>query len=91
MLASLRGASEAGARRPPRAYEAHEGHVWFCLGGRLQTSRDSPWIVLVSIGLMIALPTLWLVWQASFLWRHVSPALLILGAYFWGNAVAAMV
>lgn len=73
-----------------RVYRTHEGQTWFLLGGHLQTSKESPWIIVISFTLLLAGPALWLVWQAKFLWLNVSPALIVLGAYFWMSALAAM-
>lgn len=73
-----------------RVYRTHEGQTWFLLRGHMQTSRESPWIIAVSLALLIAGPALWLAWQAKYLWLNVSPALIVLGAYFWMSALAAM-
>lgn len=73
-----------------RAYQAYEGQTCFMFCGRLQTSKDSPWIIILSMTLFLAGPALWLVWQVKFLWLQVSPAIIIIGAFFWMNALAAM-
>lgn len=80
------------ARRgaPPAEGAAYEGQTYALLSGRVQTSKDSPWIIVTTLVLFLAVPAMWIGWEAKFDWLHVSPAVVILGAFFWLNAIAAM-
>ncbi|KAF2674881.1 hypothetical protein BT63DRAFT_395412 [Microthyrium microscopicum] len=75
-------------------YEYFPGNTVFCLGGRIQNTRDRP--INIGTGLIILLPTaLFLGFSAPWLWEHVSPAIPILFAYlflicfssFWHGSV----
>ncbi|WFD33926.1 protein S-acyltransferase [Malassezia cuniculi] len=74
-----------------RAYEQHEGNVIFLLGGRLQTSRDNPLILLFTLALVFGGPIVWVAFEAHYVWTAISPAPLIIFAYVTLNAWASLV
>lgn len=63
-------------------YQHFTGNTVFCLGGRLQNSRDKP-INLIT-GILITLPSgLFFGYSAPWLWHHISPALPMVYAYLY--------
>ena len=63
-------------------YEHFTGNTIFCLGGRLQNSRDKPFNVITAI--LIILPSgLFFGYSAPWLWHHISPAIPIVYAYLF--------
>ncbi|KAL6866699.1 DHHC palmitoyltransferase domain-containing protein [Trichoderma novae-zelandiae] len=66
--------------RRHRNYEYFEGNTMFLFGGRWQNTRQRP--INVATGLFVVLPcVLFFVFEAPFLWRHVSPAVPVIFAY----------
>ncbi|KAL9056331.1 MAG: hypothetical protein Q9162_003022 [Coniocarpon cinnabarinum] len=61
-------------------WEYFDGNTLFCLGGRLETAKDKP-IVLVTASAVVIPTVLWLIFCAPWLWHHVSPAIPIVFAY----------
>ena len=76
-----------GGYQPPsvgggKNHEHFEGRTVFCLGGRLQNSRDKPVNLITAI--LIILPTgLFFGYSGPWLWHHVSPAIPIIYAYLF--------
>ncbi|PTB64640.1 hypothetical protein BBK36DRAFT_1176913 [Trichoderma citrinoviride] len=67
-------------RKRHRNYEYFEGNTMFLFGGRWQNTRQRP--INVATGLFVVLPcVLFFVFEAPFLWHHVSPAIPIIFAY----------
>jgi palmitoyltransferase ZDHHC9/14/18 len=64
-------------------HQYFEGNTFFCLGGRFQNSRQRP--INIATGSMIVVPcVLFLVFEAPWHWRNVSPAVPVTFAYlFW--------
>ncbi|GAA96578.1 uncharacterized protein L969DRAFT_17861 [Mixia osmundae IAM 14324] len=62
---------EKQTSRGPRLRNAHlhQGNNLFFCGGRLMTSDDSPWAFLGAIAVVIILPALFLIFEASWLWN----------------------
>ncbi|KAL6882835.1 DHHC palmitoyltransferase domain-containing protein [Trichoderma longibrachiatum] len=66
--------------RRRRNYEYFEGNTMFLFGGRWQNTRQRP--INVATGLFVVLPcVLFFVFEAPFLWHHISPAVPIIFAY----------
>ena len=89
MGATARGDVATGARAP-RTYEKWDGANRFFLRGRLVSSGDNPLVLLIFSVVLLVLPPLWMGWEARYLWNHVSPAPVVLMAYFYLNAVASL-
>jgi palmitoyltransferase ZDHHC9/14/18 len=63
-----------------KVFEYFEGNTRFGLGGRWQNTRQKP--INVATGLLIVAPcVLFFVFEASWLWHNISPALPIIFAY----------
>ncbi|WFD25606.1 protein S-acyltransferase [Malassezia nana] len=75
---------------PPHVRAPRVGHTYVFCGGYLQTSKDAPWVVLIALGFLLAGPACWLAWESPYLCQAVSVAPVVLVAYFWLNAIAAM-
>lgn len=61
-------------------YEYFEGNTMFLFGGRWQNTRQRP--INVATGLFVVIPcVLFFVFEAPWLWHHISPALPIIFAY----------
>lgn len=73
-----------------RVYEAHKGLNYFLLRGRVMTSQDNIWMLLLIVFLVLAMPMIWMAWMARYLWTAVSPVPVVLMAYFYLNAVACL-
>ncbi|KAM0464770.1 hypothetical protein ACHAPV_002606 [Trichoderma viride] len=66
--------------RKHRNYEYFEGNTMFWFGGRWQNTRQRP--INIATGVFIVLPcVLFFVFEAPWLWHHVSPAIPIIFAY----------
>ncbi|SHO75927.1 Similar to S.cerevisiae protein ERF2 (Subunit of a palmitoyltransferase) [Malassezia sympodialis ATCC 42132] len=74
----------------PRGYESDQGRTYYFCGGRVQTSKDAPWVLVLTLGFLLAGPACWLAWESPYLCRAVSLAPIVLVVYFWISAVAAM-
>ena len=71
--------------QPKKNYQAlrHQNVPYiYLLGGRWRTIRRKP-INVMSIIILIVPMVLFLVFDAKWTWRHVSPSLVILFVYFW--------
>lgn len=73
-----------------RRYKTHRGGNRFFLCGLIMTSDDNLLAFLGSLILMIGLPVLWLVFDAPYTWRHVSPAPVIVLAYLYAVSFSSM-
>ena len=77
---------KTGQKEPPveggKNYEHFTGNTFFCLGGRLQNSRDKPVNLLTAI-IVIVPSGLFFGYSAPWLWHHISPALPIVYAYLF--------
>jgi len=63
-------------------YEYFEGNTVFCLGGRLQNSRQRP--VNIATGSFVVIPgILFFIFSAPWIWDHISPAIPITFAYLF--------
>lgn len=63
-----------------RVHEYFDGNTIFCLGGRWQNTKHRP--VNIATGIFVVIPCiLFFVFEASWLWHNVSPALPIIFAY----------
>lgn len=61
-------------------YQYFEGNTIFCLGGRWQNTKHRP--VNIATGIFVLVPCiLFFVFEASWLWHNISPALPIVFAY----------
>ena len=73
----------------PRNYQVqnHENmkNVYF-LGGQWRTTKSKP-VVVAMLCAIIAPAVLFWVFEASWCWHHVSPALVVLFTYFWAISV----
>ncbi|PHH92994.1 hypothetical protein CDD83_2483 [Cordyceps sp. RAO-2017] len=68
------------ARPEGRVYQYFDGNTVFCLGGRWQNTKHRP--INVATGLLVLVPcVLFYVFEASWLWHNVSPAIPITFAY----------
>jgi palmitoyltransferase ZDHHC9/14/18 len=66
--------------RKQRNYEYFEGNTMFWFGGRWQNTRQRP--INIATGVFIVLPcVLFFVFEAPWLWHHVSPAIPIIFTY----------
>lgn len=71
-----------GPNSHDKNWQHFTGNTVFCWGGRLQNTRDRP--VSAGTAILVILPTiLFFVFEASYLWHHISPALPIFYAYFF--------
>lgn len=67
---------------PGRNYEYFQGSTVFCLGGRLQNSKNRP--VNIATGSLVLLPAiLFFIFSAPWLWGNISPAIPITFAYLF--------
>ncbi|KFY86168.1 hypothetical protein V500_07800, partial [Pseudogymnoascus sp. VKM F-4518 (FW-2643)] len=74
--AGASGEKSAGEKN----YVSFPGNTRFFLGGRLQNARDRP--VNIATGILVIVPAvLFFVFQASWLWHRVSPAVPVVFAY----------
>ncbi|KAK5991187.1 Palmitoyltransferase ERF2 [Cladobotryum mycophilum] len=63
-----------------KVYEYFEGNTVFFFGGRWQNTRQRP--INVATGLFVVIPcVLFFIFEASWLWHNISPALPIIFAY----------
>jgi palmitoyltransferase ZDHHC9/14/18 len=63
-------------------YQYFEGNTIFCLGGRLQNSRQRP--VNIATGSFVVIPALlFFIFSASWIWHNISPAIPITFAYLF--------
>lgn len=63
-----------------RVFEYFEGNTRFFLGGRWQNTKQRP--INIATGVFVLIPcVLFYVFEASWLWHHVSPAIPIIFAY----------
>jgi palmitoyltransferase ZDHHC9/14/18 len=61
-------------------HQYFEGNTFFCLGGRFQNSRQRP--INIATGLLIVIPcVLFFIFEASWHWYNLSPAVPITFAY----------
>jgi palmitoyltransferase ZDHHC9/14/18 len=82
-------------RSPGKNYEYFAGNTVFCLGGRLQNSRDRPINIISAVFILLPIG-LFFGFSAPWLWVNVSPAIPILFAYlslicfssFWHASVS---
>ncbi|KAL7800033.1 DHHC palmitoyltransferase domain-containing protein [Trichoderma ceciliae] len=66
--------------RKHRNYEYFEGNTMFLFGGRWQNTRQRP--INIATGLFVVIPcVLFFIFEAPWLWHHVSPAIPIVFAY----------
>lgn len=77
--------------RRRRALPVRKGERWVLWDGRVQTSTDAPYVLVVTAVILLALPACWLAWEAPYLARAVSVAPVVLFCYFWASTLAAMV
>ncbi|KAI9737964.1 MAG: Eukaryotic peptide chain release factor GTP-binding subunit [Cirrosporium novae-zelandiae] len=71
-------------------WEYFSGNTVFCLGGRLQNSRDRP--INIATGILVVLPSvLFFAYSAPWLWMHVSPAIPILFAYLFLICISSFI
>ncbi|KFY33993.1 hypothetical protein V495_08225, partial [Pseudogymnoascus sp. VKM F-4514 (FW-929)] len=76
------GASGKGEKGGVKNYTHFPGNTRFFLGGRFQNARDRP--VNIATGILVIVPAiLFFVFQASWLWHRVSPAVPVVFAYFF--------
>ncbi|KFX96667.1 hypothetical protein V490_03208 [Pseudogymnoascus sp. VKM F-3557] len=74
------GASGKGEKGGVKNYTHFPGNTRFFLGGRFQNARDRP--VNIATGILVIVPAiLFFVFQASWLWHRVSPAVPVVFAY----------
>lgn len=63
-----------------RVYQYFNGNTVFCLGGRWQNTKHTP--INVATGLLVVVPcVLFFVFEASWLWHQLSPAIPVTFAY----------
>jgi palmitoyltransferase ZDHHC9/14/18 len=63
-----------------KVYQFFDGNTLFCFGGRWQNTRGKP--INVATGIFILIPCiLFFVFEASWLWHNISPAIPITMAY----------
>ncbi|KAH7316544.1 DHHC palmitoyltransferase-domain-containing protein [Stachybotrys elegans] len=73
-----------------RVYQYFDGNTEFCFGGRWQTTRERP--INYATGLLVIIPgVLFFVFEAPWFWRHVSPAIPIIGAYLCYICVSSFI
>ncbi|OBT71694.1 hypothetical protein VF21_09109 [Pseudogymnoascus sp. 05NY08] len=71
---------EKGEKAGVKNYVHFPGNTRFFLGGRFQNARDRP--VNIATGILVVVPAvLFFVFQASWLWHRVSPAVPVVFAY----------
>lgn len=98
-LTSAESSPRLGRRQPVKEavksglgknYQYFSGNTVFCLGGRLQNTRDRP--VNVATAIMIILPAaLFFGFSAPWLWLHVSPSIPILFAYLFLVSISSFI
>lgn len=72
------GQSQADAKG--RVHQYFDGNTVFCLGGRWQNTKHRP--INVATGIFVVVPcVLFFIFEASWLWHHISPAIPIVFAY----------
>ncbi|PFH61237.1 hypothetical protein XA68_17871 [Ophiocordyceps unilateralis] len=73
-------ASLSPAKGRGRVHQYFDGNTVFCLGGRWQNTRYMP--INVATGLLVIAPcVLFFIFEAPWLWHHISPAIPITFAY----------
>ncbi|KAI9848556.1 MAG: Eukaryotic peptide chain release factor GTP-binding subunit [Sclerophora amabilis] len=71
-------------------YEYFSGNTSFCLGGRLQNTRETP--INIATGIMVIVPgALFFAFSAPYLWRNVSPAIPICFGYVFFICLSSFV
>jgi palmitoyltransferase ZDHHC9/14/18 len=71
---------ESTGHKVGKVFEYFEGNTRFCFGGRWQNTRQKP--INVATGFFVIAPcVLFFVFEASWLWHNISPALPIVFAY----------
>jgi palmitoyltransferase ZDHHC9/14/18 len=71
-------------------YEYFEGNTVFCIGGRLQNTRDRP--INIGTGLAVVLPcVLFFVFSAPWIWDNISPAIPITFAYVFYVSISSFI
>ncbi|OBT99277.1 Eukaryotic peptide chain release factor GTP-binding subunit [Pseudogymnoascus verrucosus] len=74
------GGAGGGGKGGVKNYVHFPGNTRFFLGGRFQNARDRP--VNIATGILVVVPAvLFFVFQASWLWHRVSPAVPVVFAY----------
>ncbi|KAI9797250.1 MAG: hypothetical protein M1825_006034, partial [Sarcosagium campestre] len=79
-----------GKSTGPKNHEYFTGNTVFCLGGRLQNTRDRP--INIATGLFVVVPAaLFFAYSAPWLWHNVSPAIPILFAYLFLVCISSFI
>lgn len=73
-----------------RNYTQHAGSNRFFLCGLVMTADANPSYFLLSLFILVALGGLWLGFEASYQWHHLSPAVVIVFAYLWAGTIVHM-
>ncbi|PHH65760.1 hypothetical protein CDD81_1487 [Ophiocordyceps australis] len=78
--AALHGPAAGNGARPGHVYQYFDGNTVFCLGGRWQNTKHRP--VNIATAIFILVPCLlFFVFEASWLWHNISPAIPLVFAY----------
>lgn len=89
-LARREATKEAVKSDLGKNHQYFAGNTVFCLGGRLQNTRDRP--VNLATAIMIILPAgLFFGFSAPWLWLHVSPSIPILFAYLFLVSISSFI
>ena len=83
-------ATASKLQRGARNYRNHKGDNRFLLWGLLMTSGDNPLPFILSYLLLLVLGGLFFGFEAAWLSRNISPALIAVFAYLWLQAVVNM-
>ncbi|PKI85901.1 protein S-acyltransferase [Malassezia vespertilionis] len=63
---------------------------WILCRGKIRIAKDAPYIFILCLVLLAGVPAVWFGFEAKYLWRSVSPAPVLLVAYFYVNMLACM-
>ncbi|KAI9754023.1 MAG: hypothetical protein M4579_004899 [Chaenotheca gracillima] len=73
-----------------RNYQYFSGNTIFCMGGRMQNTRDKP--ISFATGLMVIVPAaLFFAFSAPYLWHQVSPAIPIIFGYIFFVCISSFI